>query len=109
MVHTGGNNDYLGNFTCPLFSLSLPLSFPLFSFLSLSSSSFLPGDAEIIENGDQNGEEDGPVENGTDTQPEKPEKPVKRIRVTYEEYKTIANLLILHLRQVEETSEEGGQ
>lgn len=37
----------------------------------------------------------------------KPEKVVKKIRVTYEEYRTIANLLILHLRQSEEASEEG--
>ena len=41
-----------------------------------------------------------------DEEPVKPEKPVHRqIRVTYEEYKTIANLLILHLRQLEEVSQ----
>ena len=60
-----------------------------------------------MENG-LNGEEE---ENGEkEEQPDKlvvPEKPAKKIRVTYEEYRTIANLLILHLRQVEETSEEG--
>ena len=39
-------------------------------------------------------------------QPVSPKKPAttRKIRVTYEEYKTISNLLILHLRQVEETS-----
>ena len=38
--------------------------------------------------------------------PVSPQKPVssRKIRVTYEEYKTISNLLILHLRQVEETT-----
>jgi len=59
-----------------------------------------------MENGlNGEGEENGEKEE----QPDKlvvPEKPAK-IRVTYEEYRTIANLLILHLRQVEETSEEG--
>ena len=47
---------------------------------------------------------------GKEDQPDKlvvPEKLAKNIRVTHEEYPTIANLLILHLRQVEETSEEG--
>ena len=65
------------------------------------------GDAEPMENGlNGEGEENG----GKEEQPDKlvvPEKPTKKIRVTYEEYRTIANLLILHLRQVEETSEEG--
>ena len=60
-----------------------------------------------MENGlNGEGEENGEKEE----QPDKlvvPEKPAKKIRVTYEEYRTIANLLILHLRQVEETSEEG--
>ena len=39
-------------------------------------------------------------------QPVSPKKPVstRKIRVTYEEYKSISNLLILHLRQIEETS-----
>ena len=37
--------------------------------------------------------------------PEKPAAPsTRKIRVTYEEYKSISNLLILHLRQMEETS-----
>ena len=60
-----------------------------------------------MENGlNGEGEENGEKEE----QPDKlvvPEKPAKKIRVTYEEYRTIANLLILHLRQVEEISEEG--
>ena len=52
------------------------------------------------------GEESG----GKEDQPDKlvvPEESAKKIRVTYEEYRTIANLLILHLRQVVETLEEG--
>ena len=53
-----------------------------------------------MENGlNGEGEENG----GKEEQPDKlvvPEKPAKKIRVTYEEYWTIANLLILHLRQV---------
>ena len=65
------------------------------------------GDAEPMENGlNGEGEENG----GKEEEPDKlvvPEKPAKKVRVTYEEYRTIANLLILHLRQVEETSEEG--
>ena len=59
-----------------------------------------------MENG-LNGE--GEENRGKEEQPDKlvvPEKPAKKIRITYEEYRTIANLLILHLRQVE-TSEEG--
>ena len=60
-----------------------------------------------MENGlNGEGEENG----GKEDQPDKlvvPEKLAKKIRVTYEEYRTITNLLILHLRQVEETSEEG--
>lgn len=31
----------------------------------------------------------------------------KQIRVSYEEYKSIANLLVLHLRQLEENSADG--
>ena len=56
-----------------------------------------------------------PHENGNgvngDEKQEKPVEPVepgkvsKKIRVTYEEYRTIANLLILHLRQLEESPE----
>ena len=55
-----------------------------------------------------------PRENGSEVvdheereKPVQPEKVAKKIRVTYEEYRTIANLLILHLRQLEEASEEG--
>ncbi len=59
----------------------------------------------------ENGIEEHPQENGVDQRPPeepvKPEKVVKKIRVTYEEYRTIANLLILHLRQIEESSEGG--
>ena len=51
-----------------------------------------------MENGlNGEGEENGEKED----QPDKlvvPEKPAKKIQVTYEEYRTIANLLILHLR-----------
>lgn len=35
-------------------------------------------------------------------QPEKQQTKTKKIRVTYEEYRTISNLLILHMRQQEE-------
>ena len=35
---------------------------------------------------------------------EKPSVSSRKIRVTYEEYKSISNLLILHLRQMEELS-----
>lgn len=68
------------------------------------------GDAEPMVNG-VGGEGREEEEEEREEQPDKlvkPEKPAKKIRVTYEEYRTIANLLILHLRQVEETSEEGG-
>ena len=67
-----------------------------------------------MENGVGEGEEESeePRENGLDAHPPEqstqPKKPVKRIHVTYEEYKTIANLLVFHLRQVEESSKEGG-
>jgi len=67
------------------------------------------GDAEPMVNG-VGGEGREEEEEEREEQPDKlvkPEKPAKKIRVTYEEYRTIANLLILHLRQVEETSEEG--
>lgn len=41
-------------------------------------------------------------------QPEKePVKTTKKIRVTYEEYRTISNLLILHMRQQEEADKGG--
>lgn len=53
------------------------------------------GDMELDE-----GDVDKPVH------PVAPEKSAstRKIRVTYEEYKSISNLLILHLRQIEETS-----
>ena len=70
---------------------------------------------EPVENGVHN-EVNGvtnehPQENGTGVDHEEREKPVqpekvaKKIRVTYEEYRTIANLLILHLRQMESSAE----
>ena len=74
---------------------------------------------EPVENGINNGvngvADEYPPENGdvtADHREEKekqvqPEKVTKKIRVTYEEYRTIANLLILHLRQLEESAEEG--
>ena len=58
----------------------------------------------------ENGLNDEGEENGGKDQPDKlvvPEKQAEKIRVMCEEYFTIANLLILPLRQVEETSEEG--
>lgn len=55
------------------------------------------GDAHI---GDQS---DLPEE-----QPIKQPVKTKKIRVTYEEYRTISNLLILHMRQQEE-ADKGGQ
>lgn len=67
-----------------------------------------------VENGVQNGVSDdhtgehgsGGMDRGEEQEKQvKPEKVVKKIRVTYEEYRTIANLLILHLRQLEEASE----
>ena len=64
---------------------------------------------------DMNGDmTNGHVTNGEDATPprekiaEKHEKPAtKSVRVTYEQYRKIANLLILHLRQVEETGADG--
>ena len=56
---------------------------------------------------DEHPSENGVTEDGEQEQPVQPEKVAKKIRVTYEEYKTIANLLILHLRSLEESSEEG--
>lgn len=72
-------------------------------------------EAEPVENGVNgvNGVNGDHVPNGVDDEQMdesekqiKPEKPAhhRQIKVTYEEYKTIANLLILHLRQVEEAS-----
>ena len=64
-----------------------------------------------VANGDMT---NGHIMNGDDATPppegtvEKQEKPVtKSVRVTYEQYRKIANLLILHLRQIEETGTEG--
>ena len=69
---------------------------------------------EPVENGINGISDEHPQENGNrvvdheeQDKPVKPEKVVKKIRVTYEEYRTIANLLILHLRQLEEAAEEG--
>ena len=71
---------------------------------------------EPVENGMNNGtngvsdkqpQENGATDHDEQEKPVKPEKVAKKIRVTYEEYRTIANLLILHLRQLEEASEEG--
>jgi DNA replication licensing factor MCM6 len=48
------------------------------------------------------------IDEGDMDKPIAPEKPsaasTRKIRVTYEEYKSISNLLILHLRQMEEMS-----
>ena len=52
------------------------------------------------ENGSSQVEEGAEQEGGVVQKPQ-----LSKIRVTYEEYKTIANLLILHLRQLEESSE----
>lgn len=66
----------------------------------------IPPDAEemAVEQPSQNVEET--ETNGSadaDHQEGKPVKPsVSVVRVTYEEYKTIANLLIIHLRQLED-------
>lgn len=72
---------------------------------------------EPVENGINNGvngvSDDHPHENGDTAdhgereKQTQPEKVTKKIRVTYEEYRTIANLLILHLRQLEESAGEG--
>lgn len=53
--------------------------------------------------------DDGDVDK--QVQPVSPKKPVstRKIRVMYEEYKSISNLLILHLRQIEETSMGKGE
>lgn len=50
------------------------------------------------------------IENGDSEKPVKPVKPVpttRKVKITYEQYRTIANLLIMHLRHVEENEEEG--
>lgn len=74
---------------------------------------FEADDPQPIENGHMmNG--DVTNEEGVDTTPppegvvQKPEKPAtKNVRVTYEQYRTIANLLILHLRRIEEIGSQG--
>lgn len=69
-----------------------------------------------VVNGDhhQNGNEEeeevqGPVTNGVrhegDSEGKKPPTAASKVRVTYEEYKTIANLLILYLRQREDVED----
>ena len=61
------------------------------------------------ENGHENGNEEGdPVTNGVGNEGEGEDKKpptAGKVRVTYEEYKTIANLLILYLRQREDVEE----
>ena len=54
----------------------------------------------------------GPVTNGNDEPVSNGvEKPVatttRKMKVTYEQYRSIANLLIMHLRHMEETDEDG--
>ena len=59
-------------------------------------------------NGDHPGENGVTEDRGGEQEKQvQPEKTAKKIRVTYEEYRTISNLLILHLRQLEESSEGG--
>ena len=59
-----------------------------------------------IANGLTNGDADH-VENGDVEKPVRPAPTTRKLKVTYEQYRTIANLLIMHLRHVEETEEEG--
>ena len=73
----------------------------------------LPQEEEDMSNGDNetnngtNGVTIGEPMDSSD-KPVKPVKPVgRKIKVTYEQYRNIANLLILHLRKLEETSEDG--
>lgn len=55
---------------------------------------------------EESGSEGKPPTNGVGNEEE--EKPTAgKVRVTYEEYKTVANLLILYLRQREDEDEEG--
>ncbi len=60
-------------------------------------------DDEPPQGGVVNGD-DMPLTNGVHLE----DAPVSKVRVTYEEYKTIANLLILHLRQMEDGGEGEG-
>lgn len=69
------------------------------------------GDTIVNGDGGMNGE-GKPLTNGVhddqDYEEEKVKKaPATKVRVTYEEYKHIANMLIIHLRQLEEAGEEG--
>lgn len=63
-----------------------------------------PEEQEGAANGEhaQNGDEES-LGNGVKNEHEEEGK--SKVRVTYEEYKTIANLLILYLRQLEDTGE----
>lgn len=66
----------------------------------------LPPDEDDVTNGHvPNGHTNGDVSEDGSDKPVKP--PAKKIKVTYEQYRTIANLLILHLRKLEETVEDG--
>ncbi len=64
----------------------------------------LPPEAEETAPAEQPSQNGEPLANAAgDDQQEKTAKPsVSVVRVTYEEYKTIANLLILYLRQLED-------
>lgn len=65
---------------------------------------------EDVVNGGPNGLADGDVnvQRTDEGDTGKPVKPVgRKIKVTYEQYRSIANVLILHLRKLEETTEEG--
>ncbi len=44
----------------------------------------------------------GSVPNG-----EASEQPKRRMKLTYEEYRTIANMIVIHMRQEEDRAEEG--
>ena len=79
---------------------------------------------EVIPRGEDHGEEameedenqapnvvdavgnDEPVGNEVEKQVTK--TTTRKMKVTYEQYRSIANLLIMHLRHIEETEEEGG-
>lgn len=68
----------------------------------------LPQEKVGVANGHTNGHTNG--DNTDEPAPDKPVKPVgRKIKVTYEQYRTIANLLILHLRKVEDSVEEGNK
>lgn len=66
-----------------------------------------------IPEGEEEGEGEGDREGMTDHTNGESDRLVKpagrKIRVTYEQYRTIANLLILHLRRLEEKTEEEGR